>query len=101
MPNVHELNEQVFGHWEASSVQTFLPGCRNCGSKHPLAMKPVPIDISHCPMCFFPQVEVQGYTVGNAKVTRGGFSLWGLLAGLLLRLGNWLAKLAERLEDGN
>lgn len=73
----------------------FLPGCGNCGSPHPLAMKFPPMDPSKCIDCGAnvaapaPPVEVP------AIVT--GWSPLAILARLLLWVGRKLRSIAKGL----
>lgn len=43
-------NNSAGVRFEPTLTATFLPGCRGCGSPHPLALKP-PIDSPTCPGC--------------------------------------------------
>jgi hypothetical protein len=84
------------GHYEPSLRQVFLPGCGNCGHNHPLAMKPVPVDTTHCPRC--------GAAVAAPAVEREeeavltGYHPTTLLARALLWIGEKLHKLSMRLD---
>jgi hypothetical protein len=43
--------QQGTGYFEPSAASQLLPGCKHCGTKHPLAMKPIPLITDVCPNC--------------------------------------------------
>ena len=85
-------------HWEPSLTRQFLPGCGNCGHRHPLAMKPVPLDIEHCPKCGA-SIAAPGLAMEQRAVLttgRGDPLIW--LGAKLLSIGEWLHNLAKRID---
>lgn len=92
MAVVRTHSASALGRWEPSLAHTFLPGCRQCGERHPLAFKVKPADLDHCPGCGA-EVAPPGQTV---KVpAKGGLVIW--LANAMQAIARALHRLAERI----
>lgn len=93
MPEPVSLTAPVVvpGRWETSLSHTLYPGCRNCGAKHPLAMKPIPLDATACPKCAEP-VQPPSKTV--IVPTRPSLSVY--LANACNAAARWLLSLKKR-----
>lgn len=85
----------VLGRFEADLEHQFLPGCRQCGGAHPLAISSK-LDPTVCPNCGAPAGEP-----GQSVLVPSTHSLTGVsafFARLFLQAGASLRDLAERLK---
>ena len=81
-------------HYEPSLTAVFLPGCRGCGSPHPLALKP-PLDVDACPGCGAPVGAP-----GEPQTVRAVLTGWGPYAAAsraLIWIGQQLLNIAKGL----
>jgi hypothetical protein len=84
----------AYGYFEPSASVQFLPACKNCGTKHPLAHRPaLPADL--CPACGAPTEPLAPPTEEPAVLT--GYHPTSLLARALLSVGKALNQLANRI----
>lgn len=91
--SIKNSNNEISLKAELWGTQQFLPGCRNCGERHPLAMKPVPVDPTICTGCGMPAGtpgEVQ-----SDRATSAGFDPVLMLGNVMLAIGRWFARLAK------
>lgn len=78
---------------EPSLGRVFLPGCRQCGAKHPLVHTPPLSDAGTCPDCGAPTTSAQVLPTVAAHLTNVPWH-----AAALLRLGRFFHDLSERLR---
>jgi hypothetical protein len=82
---------------EAAAVTVFLPGCKACGEKHPLAFTPrLKPDV--CPRCGAAVLPPHEPELTRATLT--GRDPSSVLARALLSAGAWFSRLTKRMEDG-
>lgn len=81
----HDSNLAISGKWVPEARMQFLPGCKNCGDRHPLAYKP-PVDSPSCLGCGLPLPELPEPTIEYAAL--GG--LEGLTVRVLSAIGRFL-----------
>lgn len=88
-PRPRAVATTAAGRYEPSLTRQFLPGCRACGHRHPLAMTP-PAPADTCPGCGGP-----AGAPGAAETQRAGvdpviaFGLW------MAAIGRFLARLSK------
>lgn len=90
---VQHNDNVVGGYFEPEVTHTFLPGCRGCGTAHPLAMKFV-ADKTVCPTCG-ELAGSPGQSVTQRGALGGGFSV--RLARQLMWAGEKIAKFTKRI----
>ena len=92
-PKQRKVSRPALGIWKPTLQHTVLPGCRSCGTKHPLANNP-PIQSDVClnPECGKP-VLPPGLSVTVAA--KGGLIIW--FANCLLRLARRIVELSDRI----
>jgi hypothetical protein len=79
---------------ELTLEHQFLPGCKNCGSAHPMAVSPrLPTDV--CQTCGLPTAELGEPVVVPALL--GGFRGW--LARVCFWIADRIAAVIRRLEQ--
>lgn len=83
---------QAAGYYEPSLSHVFLPGCRNCGGKHP---KTRGLDTDTCPDCGEPVDAPSAPVTVRALLT--GLKPSTLIARFYLWAGRSLATLAKGL----
>lgn len=91
-----EVSQGAAGYYEPSLSHQFLPGCGNCGDKHPLAYKPIPQDTEHCQTCG-ERVGQPGPPV-NVPAILTGWHPATVIARFCFWAAKKLANLAKRLD---
>jgi hypothetical protein len=87
--------QQGTGYFEPSAATQLLPGCKTCGSKHPLAHKPIPLITDVCPKCGTPSEPPGPVYCEPAVLT--GYHPVSLLAKACLAMGKALNQLANKI----
>lgn len=81
----------VHGRYEPALITQLLPGCRACGSAHPIALRAA--DETTCPGCGAPAGKPSNPVTDRAAVPGMAFRF----ARFLLWIGRTLDKLAKRI----
>lgn len=91
--NIAEVSGSAQVHLEPALDRVFLPGCRQCGAKHPLAHTPPLSNVDACPDCGALTAPAQILPTVTAHLTNVPWH-----AAALLRLGRFFHDLSERLR---
>lgn len=92
MATVATRSAATSGQWVPSTVVQFLPRCEVCGEKHPLANNP-PVSSPTCLQCG----ALAPSPAAPVDVPAAATSRWLRFGNLLLRIGAFFHRIAEKL----